>query len=86
MANRQGTRWRGKIPVPQHVHPTVREFFRLLNAEKTTLTEVGQRGGFRRRTLSAWRYNREPRVSNLDAALNVMGYELVVRRRRDVGP
>jgi DNA-binding phage protein len=81
--NRLGTRWRGKLPIPRHTHPLVRRLFQELNRQKTTITEIADRAGFRRGTISDWRYRSEPRVSDLDAALNVLGLELTVRPKRE---
>lgn len=81
--NRHGTRWRGKLPIPRHIHPLVRSLFAEMNAQQTTLTEVADRAGIRRGTISDWRYRYTPRVSDLDAALNVLGLELYVRRRKN---
>lgn len=83
MANCLGTRWRGKLPIPAHAHPLIRRLFVELNAQHTTVTEVAERSGLRRATISDWRYRQEPRVSDLDAVLNVLGLELAVRPRRD---
>ena len=82
--NRLGTRWRGKLPVPAHTHPLVRRLFQELNLQQTTITEVADRAGFRRGTISDWRYRQEPRVSDLDAVLNVLGLELTVRVRKEI--
>lgn len=81
--NRAGTRWRGKLPIPQHTHPTVRRLFELANDEQTTISEIANRSGHRRETISDWRYRRTPSVADLDAALNVLGYKLSVARKRD---
>lgn len=81
--NRLGTRWRGKLPIPHHTHPLVRRLFREMNRQMTTLTEVAERAGIRRETISEWRYRYTPRVSDLDAALNVLGLELTVKSRRE---
>lgn len=81
--NRLGTRWRGKLPIPRHVHPLVRRLFVEMNQQKTTLTEVADRAGIRRGTVSDWRYRYTPRVADLDAALNVLGLELSVRSKRE---
>lgn len=75
-------RWRGKLPIPQHTHPLIRRLFTELNRQQTTITEVADRAGFRRGTISEWRYTREPRISDLDAALNVLGLELTVKSKR----
>jgi len=81
--NRLGTRWRGKLPIPHHTHPLVRRLFQEMNRQKTTLTEVAERAGMPRSTISNWRYCHTPRVSDLDAALNVLGLELSVRPKRE---
>lgn len=83
--NRYGTRWRGKLPVPPHAHPLVRQLVEILNDEDTTLTEVAERAGMRRGTISDWRYRRQPTLSAFDAALNVLDYELVIRKKRGYG-
>lgn len=83
--NRLGTRWRGKLPIPSHTHPLVRRLFDEMNRQKTTVTEVAERAGFRRGTISEWRYRYSPRVCDLDAALNVLGLELSVRTKRGAG-
>jgi hypothetical protein len=76
-----GNRWRGRIPIPPHGHPFVRQLIQHANEQQTTLTEIAQRAGIRRLTLSDWRYNRLPRVDLLEAALNVLDLELVIRPR-----
>jgi len=81
--NRLGTRWRGKLPIPAHAHPLVRRLFEAMNDQQTTIAEVADRAGFRRGTVSDWRYRQEPRVSDLDACFNVLDLELTVRRRRE---
>lgn len=80
--NRLGTRWRGKLPIPRHVHPLVRRLFVEMNAQQTTLTEVAERAGIRRETISEWRYRYTPRVADLDAAMHVLGLELCARPKR----
>ena len=92
---KNATRWRGRLPVPpptpppeppglgRRTHPLIRRLFVELNAQHTTISEVADRSGLRRGTISDWRYRQEPRVSDLDAVLNVLGLELAVRPRRD---
>lgn len=80
--NRLATRWRGKLPIPSHTHPAVRRLFQEMNRQQTTVTEVAERAGFRRGTISNWRYSYNPRICDLDAALNVLGLELYVRTKR----
>lgn len=78
MANRRGTRWRGRLPVPVHAHPLVRRLFDEMNRQQTTVTEVAERAGLRRGTISDWRYRRSPAVADLQAALNVLDLDLTV--------
>jgi hypothetical protein len=82
MGNALGTRWRGKLPIPEHCPLLVRLFFCELNLQQTTIGEVASRSGLARRTISDWRYRREPVLSNFNAALNVLGLELVIREKR----
>lgn len=77
--NREGTRWRGQLPIPDHAHPLVRQFFRELNEQQTTMAEVAKRSAVDRHTLSNWRYRSDASLSNFVAALNVIGLELFIR-------
>ena len=81
--NRMGMRWRGKLPIPQHTHPLIKQLFQEMNRQMATLSEVAERSGYRRCTISDWRYRTEPRLSDLDAVLNTLGLELTVRRRKE---
>lgn len=72
-------RWRGKLPIPEHVHPMVRRLFELMNLQQTTMSEIARRAGMRRGTISDWRYRRNPGLTELAAAFNALGYELAAR-------
>lgn len=75
-------RWRGCLPIPEHVHPLVREFFQRLNAELTTMGEVAERAGMSRKGISDWRTNKSPQLVTFEAALNVLDLELCIRPRK----
>jgi hypothetical protein len=79
--NRLGTRWRGKVPIPAHAHPLVRKLVELANADMTTMNEVAIRAGLRPETVSNWRYRNSPRIADLEAAFNALGYEIHVVER-----
>lgn len=81
--NRAGTRWRGKLKPPQHAHPLVRRLIEELNDQQTTMTEVAERAGLRRCAIGDWGRSYNPRVDHLEAALNVIGFELRVVERDD---
>lgn len=75
-------RWRGKLPIPAHAHPLVREFFGHLNREMTTMQEVSERAGLQRMTISGWGRDRTPNIVTFEAALNVLDLELCIRPRK----
>jgi len=79
-----GERWRGKIPVPPKAHPLVRALIEEMNAQRVTLTEMAERSGVSRATISEWRYRSAPCVETLVACFNVLGLDLVVRPVREV--
>lgn len=81
-ANPRGnTHWRGKLPIPTHVHPLVASFFKEMNKQMTVISEIEDRSGLSGKTVSDWRYRRMPRLDSFEAALNVLDLELVIRPR-----
>jgi hypothetical protein len=79
---RRGDRWRGKMRIPPHAHPLIREFVRLLNERNMTLTEAAKKSGNSRDTLDGWRYKALPRIDLFEAALNGAGFELCIREKQ----
>jgi hypothetical protein len=79
----RGQYWRGRLPVPQHAHPLVRQFFEILNEQRTTMMDVSKRAGPHWSTIQSWSRRSNPYIDNFEAALNAMGYELVIRPKRD---
>jgi hypothetical protein len=73
--------WQRPIPIPEHAHPLVREFIGLSNNYQTTLKEIAERAGCSPWTLSSWKCRHMPLLDAFEAALNVLDYELVIRRR-----
>lgn len=67
----------------EHAHPLVRELMKKIREQRTTYELVEQRAGLGNNTVNRWRRESEPRLANFTAALNVLGYELVIRPRRD---
>jgi hypothetical protein len=64
------------------MHPLVKEFFRKVEIRQRKLKNVAKRSGVCIVTMRAWREKTNPTVPNLEAALNVVGYELHIRRKR----
>lgn len=79
----EGRRWRGKLPRPAaHAHPLVRRLFSEANAQRTTLKEIGLRAGLRPGTVAQWGRKTTPKVSDLEACLNALGLEIIIREKR----
>ena len=72
----------GRLAVPSKADPLVRRLFQLLNSQRTGLSEVDEKSGVNRRTISSWRYYTCPTLGNFKAALNAIGYDLVIVKKR----
>ena len=72
-----------RLAIPRHAHPLVRQMTEIQNAEQMGMLDLAERSGVNKNTLSEWRKRVTPSVANLEACLNVLGYELVIRRKRD---
>jgi len=76
-------RWAGRLKIPAKAHPLVREMFELLNDQRMVISDIADKSGVRAGTISDWRYRRSPTVVTFEAALNALGFELVIRRRKE---
>lgn len=79
VATTPGPKWRKPLPIPKHAHPFIRTLYLQMNRQRTTMLEVAERSGLRRQTIWDWANRVDPRLSDLEAALNVLGFELVVK-------
>lgn len=48
-----------------------------------TISDVAERAGVTREALCKWKYQSTPNLASFEACLNAIGYELVIRKRRD---
>lgn len=69
-----------KIKSPPNAHPLAKQFFDLLDLEQVSMTDVAHRAGLNHGTVSKWKTHYTPTVDTLEAALNVLGYRLVIDR------
>ena len=75
--------WRElKIPIREGAHPLVRHFLAIANKRELSLREIGKKAGVSHQNLSLWAHRSHPRLDTFEAALNAIGYELVIRERR----
>ena len=59
-------------------HPLLHAFEAVQRARGLSDTQINERAGFSSNALRTWRQGRNPTVANLDAALNVLGFRLVL--------
>ena len=74
-------KWR-KLTVPGAAHPLVRQLFMLMNDQQMGQLDLAERTGINKNTLKDWRVRTVPAVDNLEACLNVLGYQLKITKRK----
>lgn len=79
--NTFGAYYRGPGKLKPGVHPLVRFLFEEMARQKITNPVVAKQAGVSKDAMWEWRNRTTPKVSDLEACLNAIGYELVVRRR-----
>jgi len=72
-----------KRRVTEHAHPLARRFFELAAESKTAIRDIAYLAGLCHVTIGKWKDRHAPNVTSLEAALNVLGYELVIREKRE---
>jgi hypothetical protein len=71
------------VGVPEHSHPLVRRVFEEMNAQRYDTTALEAAAGVSASCIRSWRTRRTPRVDNLEAALNSLGFELRIHKIGD---
>lgn len=67
--------------VPAHTHPLVRKLYRELELGGWTWAEIAKVSGVSEHTIRQWP-RRHPRLDNVEAVLNALGLELVLREKQ----
>jgi transcriptional regulator with XRE-family HTH domain len=65
-----------RLRVPPRAHPLVRRLFAEMIRQRVSLSDLADRAGVARETISSWRYRRCPDLPNLDACFGALGYAL----------
>jgi ribosome-binding protein aMBF1 (putative translation factor) len=66
------------------VHPIIRFIWRKMNEDMWSQEDLATRSGVSSSAMRKWRRGeRNPRISELEAVINAMGYDLVIREKRD---
>lgn len=71
-----------KVAIPEKGHPVVKRLFTEMNLQQIGLLDMAERSGVNKNTFRHWRTKSEPRVSDIDACLHVLGLRLTVGRTR----
>ena len=71
-------------PVRSHAHPLVKKLLALAEEQRASLVDIAERAGIAHVTICKWKYCHSPSVVTLEAALNVLGYELQIRPRDEL--
>ena len=63
-------------------HPAIKKVFAEMKHQLVTISDVATRSGVNRVTISAWRKRNIGSLANVEAVLNVLGFNLTPTRRR----
>lgn len=75
---------RQKVPPVEDrsVHPFIRFIWSKMNEELWSQEDLAKRAGVTSSAMRKWRRGeRNPRISELEAVINAMGYRLVIREK-----
>lgn len=71
-----------RLTVPAGAHPMVRRLFEEMERQQCGVLEMAERSGVNKNTLKDWRTRTMPRVADLEACFNVLGFDVIVREQR----
>jgi len=70
------------IPEGRGVHPIIRWIWKRINLDEWDQETLAQRSGVSASAMRKWRRGeRNPRISELEAVVNTLGYKIVIRER-----
>ena len=72
-----------RLTIPARAHPLVRRLFEGMNYNRICLTDVAERAGVNVKTIKAWRTQRNPNITGLEACFGVLGLELTTKARSE---
>jgi ribosome-binding protein aMBF1 (putative translation factor) len=73
-----------KVPEGKGVHPFVRWMWKRINADMWSQEDLAKRAGVSASAMRKWRNGaRNPKISEIEAVINAMGYSLIIREKVD---
>ena len=74
--------WRPLKP-PEKAHPLVRFLYDECNRQQVSIRSVSEQSGVSESIINLWRTQGEPRLSNIEACLNVLGFTILTPTRKE---
>lgn len=75
--------YRRKQPLEtKNNHHIIQFLSREMHSQQMTSIDMCTRAGLSKDTMKWWRHHTMPRINDVEAALNVLGYTLTVRRKK----
>lgn len=68
-------------PEDLRLSPLMRQFFEIVEKAGLTWKDMSKLSGLSRETLIRWQRQNSPKVDNLEAALNAIGYRLEIKKK-----
>lgn len=65
-----------------NTHPLVKHFFLLKEQHEVSTRDLERTSGVSKSTINEWQWRCSPQLVSFEAALNAMGYELRILKRR----
>lgn len=70
-------------PVPG-VHPMVARLFAEMTKQQCSIEELASKSGCHPQTIKKWRFATAPSLANLQACLNVLGFEIYLKEDKSI--
>jgi transcriptional regulator with XRE-family HTH domain len=71
------------LKIPDCGHPLVRRLYAEMNNQRVGVNDLAERSGLERNTIQNWKRTTSPTLANIDAAFNVLGFEVYIRHRAE---
>jgi len=70
------------LPTPTNKDPLILQLTNIINNSKLSSTQICLEAGVGTSSISTWTTRSSPSIQNFSSVLEVLGYQLVVRKRR----
>lgn len=71
------------MTVPENAHPMVKRLFAEMIRQRCTMMLMAKKTGIGRITIKNWKHNSNPKLTDLIACLNVLGFDLKIIKVKD---